>query len=74
MIVRSPMRLVASLACSWTLLGAPSGGVAKDVSSVPPLPQPTGTVIPVSTEQQLQAAVRSLSSGTTVLIAPGLTG
>ena len=37
----------------------------------PPLPRPTGTVVAVSTEPQLQAAVRALSSNTTIVIAPG---
>jgi hypothetical protein len=37
----------------------------------PPLPAPTGTIVNVSTEPQLQAAVGALSSNTTILIAPG---
>ena len=37
----------------------------------PPLPPPTGAVVNVSTELQLQAAVRSLASNTTIVIAPG---
>jgi hypothetical protein len=37
----------------------------------PPLPPPVGAVIRVSTEPQLQSAVRSLRSDTTILLAPG---
>jgi hypothetical protein len=41
---------------------------AKDCA---PLPPPEGQVVRVSTEPELQAAVRSLVSDTTILIAPG---
>jgi hypothetical protein len=37
----------------------------------PPLPPPDGAVIQVSTESQLQAAMGSLTSGTTIMIQPG---
>jgi hypothetical protein len=37
----------------------------------PPLPPPTGRVVPVSSEPGLQAAMRDLTSDTTILIAPG---
>ena len=37
----------------------------------PPLPAPSGAVIKVSTEPQLQSAVRNLRSDTTIVIAPG---
>jgi hypothetical protein len=37
----------------------------------PPLPPPTGHIVNVATEPELQAAFASLSSGTTVVIAPG---
>src|SRR4051794_39783864 len=37
----------------------------------PPLAPPGGRVIEVSTEPQLQAAIRSLRSDTTILVAPG---
>jgi hypothetical protein len=39
--------------------------------NAPPLPPPTGRVVNVSTEAQLQDAVRTLTSDTTILIAPG---
>src|SRR5260221_2391705 len=37
----------------------------------PALPAPTGTIVNVSTEPQLQAAVAGLKSNTTIMIAPG---
>ena len=37
----------------------------------PPLAAPTGTIVNVSTEAQLQAAVRQIASNTTIVIAPG---
>lgn len=49
-----------------------SNVLAASVDSVPALPAPTGNVIRVSNEPQLQAAVRTMASGTTVLIAPGI--
>lgn len=39
--------------------------------SAPALPSPTGRVVRVSTEPELQSAIGSLTSGTTILIAPG---
>jgi hypothetical protein len=51
------------------------GGVdaiqAAPSDTAPPLPAPTGNVVRVSTTEALQAAVRSLVSDTTILIAPG---
>jgi hypothetical protein len=44
---------------------------ASPARPAPPLPPPTGAVVNVSTEPQLQAAVRSLTSNTTIVIAPG---
>ena len=44
---------------------------AKAPGSAPLLPAPTGTVINVSTEAQLQAAISQLASNTTIVIAPG---
>ena len=45
---------------------------AASWSSAPPLPAPTGPVIRVTTEPQLQAAVFAVASGGTILIAPGV--
>ena len=39
--------------------------------NAPPLPSPSGTVVTVSTESTLQAAVNSITSGTTILVQPG---
>jgi uncharacterized protein (DUF2147 family) len=44
---------------------------ARSVSSVPPLAAPPGTIVNVSTEPQLQAAISQLKSGTTIVLAPG---
>jgi hypothetical protein len=51
--------------------------IAPDVyaalpTSAPSLPAPSGPTVHVSTEPQLQAAVNSLGSGTTIVIAPGV--
>lgn len=39
--------------------------------AAPPLPAPSGNVVPVSSVAALQAAVQALSSDTTIVIAPG---
>jgi hypothetical protein len=44
---------------------------ARPARPAPPLPPPQGTVVAVSTEAALQAAVRSLRSHTTIVVAPG---
>ena len=54
-------------ACLW-----PSLAAASWPSPVPPLPSPTGVVVQVSTEAQLQSAVSAMSSGRTIVIAPGV--
>jgi len=50
---------------------APGAAFAASVIPVPPLPAPSGTVVNVSTESQLQAAVSRLASNTTIVLAPG---
>ena len=47
------------------------GGLAT-CRSAPPLPAPSGNVVRVQTEAELQNAVNNLSPGTTILIAPGI--
>jgi hypothetical protein len=49
----------------------PSVAAARSTGSPPALSPPTGTVVNVSTEAQLQSAVQHLASNTTILIAPG---
>ena len=39
--------------------------------NAPPLPSPSGMVVIVSTESALQAAVNSITSGTTIMLQPG---
>ena len=56
--------LFGSLASAPTLEAAPA-------RLAPPLPPPSGKVVNVATEPQLQAAVAGLASNTTILIAPG---
>ena len=43
----------------------------RPATPAPPLAAPTGTIVNVSTEAQLQAAVRQIASNTTIVIAPG---
>ena len=59
----------AVLCCA--LLCLASAATARPVDPAPPLPPPAGRVVRVSTEADLQAAVRALSSNTTILVAPG---
>jgi hypothetical protein len=63
-------RLRLALVCLAAIL-APLTGDGRSSESAPPLPPPTGTVVQVSSEPQLQAAVRAIASNTTILIAPG---
>jgi hypothetical protein len=55
---------VLSLAIAWDAQAAPA-------RPAPPLPVPSGVIVNVASEAQLQAAVAALASGTTILIAPG---
>jgi hypothetical protein len=59
---------VCGLALSIAIAGSAS---AAPVDSVPPLPAPSGTVVNVSTEAQLQNAVSAAAPNTTIVIAPG---
>ena len=45
--------------------------IARPARPAPSLPAPTGSVVNVSTEAQLQAAVAKLASNTTIVLAPG---
>jgi hypothetical protein len=64
------MRHLPSVALLSLLLLAP-GLEARSAASPPPLPAPTGRVIRVSTERELQRAVQELRSDTTILVAKG---
>ncbi|TMJ92835.1 MAG: hypothetical protein E6G67_14080 [Actinobacteria bacterium] len=50
---------------------ADTGGTPSFARVVPPLPPPTGAVVQVSSEPELQAALQRLASNTTVVLAPG---
>jgi hypothetical protein len=50
---------------------APQLSVAQTYLNPPALPAPSGRIVNVSTEAQLQTAVKTLTSGTTIVIAPG---
>jgi hypothetical protein len=60
------------LALALLVCAAAQAPAAKSPTDAPPLPAPTGRVVKVSSERQLQAAVDDLRSGTTILIAPGV--
>jgi len=61
--------LIVSASLAVALL--PQAAAARSVNQVPPLAAPPGTVVNVSTEPQLQAAVAQLTSNTTIVLAPG---
>jgi hypothetical protein len=63
------MKATLSCAVLWVLL--PSIAAGRSTASPPSLPAPTGTVVTVSSEAQLQAAIQHLTSNTTIVIAPG---
>jgi hypothetical protein len=67
------MKLTGGLpACAvWMLLAIDAPVLAAPAIPPVPLPAPTGAVVNVSTVRQLQSAVASLSSNTTILIAAG---
>lgn len=69
----SRSRVLALVATSIVCAG--SGGrplVGASPDSAPALPAPSGTVVSVSSEAQLQAAVSAAGSSTTIVIAPGI--
>ncbi len=69
----SPGRLAASIAVAAIVSGSlfTDRLWAASADSAPPLPAPGGAVVNVATEPQLRAAVAALTSGTTIVIAPG---
>jgi regulation of enolase protein 1 (concanavalin A-like superfamily) len=72
-MVRLSVAAIALLTATLTL--APqlphTNAQAASPETAPPLPAPTGTVVNVSTEGQLQNAVNTASAGTTIVVAPG---
>jgi hypothetical protein len=69
MISKLPIR-VPLLVCLLGCLTS-SAALARPARPAPPLPAPSGTVVNVSTEPQLQAAMQALTSNTTIVLAPG---
>jgi hypothetical protein len=67
LVITSGRRTLAVLAT--VLLGARAE--SAPARPAPSLPAPTGTIVNVSTEPQLQNAVAHLQSNTTILVAPG---
>src|SRR3989442_12105778 len=57
--------LLAVALCSPEIL------YGRPATPAPPLPPPTGTIVNVSTEAQLQTAVQQLTSNSTIVLAPG---
>src|SRR4051812_34094047 len=49
----------------------PASPLARPASPAPALPAPSGNVVNVATEAQLQSAVSQLASNTTIVVAPG---
>ena len=72
--VKHRRRGVGVAVASFGLAIAAFAAVAQAAPArpAPPLPAPTGAVVNVSTEAQLQAAMANLRSGTTIVLAPGL--
>jgi hypothetical protein len=67
--LRSPAGvLLLALVAGWAV---PARLDARWLSVPPSLPAPTGRVVQVATEPELQQAVATLTNGTTVVIAPG---
>src|SRR5438552_2251393 len=61
-------RVTIGVFCSMISVAAAH---ARPARPAPPLAPPTGAVVNVATEAQLQAAVGILASNTTIVIAPG---
>jgi hypothetical protein len=64
-------RALAGAVAVAAALIVPPAALASWPTPPPPLPAPTGNVVNVSTEAQLRAAVSSIASGTTIVVAPG---
>lgn len=64
---------VSPVIASLLLLAAPAGAAppVTRAGKAPPLPAPAGNVVEAGTEAQLQGAIKGLTSGATLIIAPG---
>lgn len=75
MIVRKGSTVISRRVLVALILGAaffcPLPASARWLPLPPALPAPSGNVVNVSTEAALQAAITNLTSGTTIVIAPG---
>src|SRR5919197_2082210 len=71
MLIRYRFALTTALLVSTSASWSPYSGHVRAATTVPPLPPPSGAVVTVSTEAQLQTAIRQLASNTTILITPG---
>lgn len=69
---RTKRAFASCLAAVAFLATLASASFAMAPEDAPVLPDPAGNVVHVSTESELQNAVRSLVDGTTILIAPGV--
>ena len=67
----STVPIVATFLLRVLLSDAAAAPILQHACHAPSLPPPSGTVVTVSTESALQAAVNSMTSGTTILIQPG---
>jgi hypothetical protein len=68
----SALRLrVCAVVAALSSAVAVASAAAGPATPAPPLPAPAGAVVTVSTTAQLQNAVASIASNTTILIAPG---
>jgi len=65
------MRWGRFVLCALAAVSSSRTAEARSTTSPPALPAPTGTVVTVSTEPQLQSAIQRLASNTTIVIAPG---
>ena len=63
------IRGLAFLLAAWSL--GVGRAVAGPATPAPPLPPPAGAIVNVATVAQLQSAVASIASTTTILVAPG---
>ncbi len=64
--------LLVGLILPWPAAFLPSKALAQSGDLCPPLPPPSGPIVNVSTVTQLEAAVNTAATGTTILVADGI--